>query len=292
MEESFWRKIIKSFNPKFFKEIAPQPLRRSFKYLLFLLLLLALLLSFKYTIGFSGGVKEIARNLPIFFEKLRDIPEIIIEKGKVTSPKQVFIKEWEKSVFVIDPQGELSYYLALIENYKVGGLVILKDKIIVKSEEGKIEIYDLPEKISYLNLKFNERGKERLFSLTLDRKVFQPTFTEINHWLNIVSFIFFPLCFIFIFFGLWIGKLIQIFVLSLLSLIVNKVKKIGLHYQSLLNIGIFALTLPVILETLVKLSGLEIPFFGFIYYGLYLVFLILGILACKETKTAPIEKLE
>lgn len=282
MKESFWKKIIKSFNPKFFKEIAPQSLGQSFKYLLFLFLFLTLLLSFKYTIGFSGGVKEFAKDLPAFWEKLRDIPEITVEKGKVTSPKQLFIKEWEKFVFVIDPQGEVSYYLALIENYEIGGLVILEDKVIVRSQERKTEIHNLPEEISYLNLKLDER--EKLFSLTSDGKVFQPTFKEINHWLSLAPFIFFPLCFLFIFFGFWIGKLIQIFGFSLLSLVVNKVKKVGLNYQNLLNVGIFALTLPLILETLIKLSGVSVPYFNSIYFVLYAVFLIIGILKCKAVE--------
>lgn len=281
MKESFWKKIIKSFNPKFFKEVAPQSLVQGFKYLLFLFLLLTLFLSLKYTIGFNGTVKEFAKNLPIFWEELRDIPEITIEKGKVTLPKQLFIREWEKFVFVINPQGGVDYYLALVEDYEVGGLVILEDKIIFRSQKGKTEIYSLPEEASYLNLKFDEGEKEKLFSLTLDEKVFQPTFKKINHWLNIASFIFFPLCFIFIFFGFWIGKLIQIFGFSLLSLVVNKVKKVGLNYQNLLNIGIFAITLPLILETLMKLSGVSVPYFNSIYFVLYAVFLIIGILKCK-----------
>jgi len=290
MRKSFWKNLIRSFNPKFFKEICPQPLKESFKYLLFLFLLLTLLLSFKYTIGFSGGVKEFAKEFPIFFEKLRDIPEITVEKGKVTSPKQLFIKEWEKFVFVIDYQGEVSYYLALIENYKVGGLVILEDKIILRSQEGKTEIYSLPEEASYLNLKIDQGEKEKLFTLTWDGKVFQPTFKKINHWLNLAPFIFFPLCFLFIFFGFWIGKLIQIFGFSLLSLVVNKVKKVGLNYQNLLNIGIFSLTLPLILGTVVKLSGISIPYFGLFNSGLYIAFLVIGILNAKTTVVQPFSK--
>jgi len=286
MEESFWKRIIRSFNPKFFKEIAPQPLRQSFKYLLFLFLLLTLLLSFKYTIGFIGEIKEISKSLPIFWEKLRDIPEITIEKGKVTSPKQLFVQKWDKSAFIIDPKGDISYYLTLIEQYKEIGFVILENRVIIRSEE-KTEIYDLT-KISYLNIKFDEEEKEKLFSLTFNGKLFQPTFKKVNHWLNIVSFVFFPLCFIFIFFGLWIGKLIQIFSFSLLSLIINKVKKVGLNYGGLLNIGIFSLTLPIILGTVVKLSGISIPYFGLFNSGLYIVFLIIGILNAKTAVAQPL----
>jgi len=67
MEKTFWKKIIRSFNPKFFKEIALQPLKESFKYLALLLLLLALILSFKPTINFVQRIQGLAKGLPDFF---------------------------------------------------------------------------------------------------------------------------------------------------------------------------------------------------------------------------------
>ena len=292
MKHSFLEKVIKSFNPEFFREIAFQPLGQSFKYLLFLFLILTLLLSFKLTTDFSKGVKEIAKNLPYLREKLRDIPEITIEKGKVTSPKQSFMQEWGKFVFVIDPQGEVGHYLTLVENYEEGGLVILEDRVIVGSQERGTEIHNISEEISYLNLKFDGRGKEELLTLNFDGKVFQPTLKEINHWLEIAPFMFFPLCFLFIFCSFWIRKLIQIFGFSLLSLIVNKVKRVGLNYQHLLNIGIFALTLPLVLETLVKLSGVSVPHFNSICFVLYTLFLIIGILRCKAAEPLTKEMLK
>lgn len=284
MKHSFWEKVIKSFNPEFFKEVAFQPLGQSFKYLLFLFLLLALLLSSKHTTDFSKRVKEITKNLPSFWEKLRDIPEITIEKGKVTSPKQSFIQEWRRFVFVIDPQGEVGHYLTLLENYKDGGLVILEDRVMFRSRDGGTEIHNISKEISYFNLKPDERGKEELLALTFDGEVFKPTLKEISHWLNIAPYVFFPLCFLFIFLGFWITKLIQIFGFSLLSLIVNKVKRVGLNYKNLLNIGIFALTLPLILETLIELSRVSTPYFNVICFVLYAVFLTMGILRCKASE--------
>jgi hypothetical protein len=69
---------------------------------------------------------------------------------------------------------------------------------------------------------------------------------------------------------------------------VNKFKKLNLNYSALLNIGIFALTPPLILETLIRLSGMTFPQFGFIYYSLYIIFLLIGISKCKKY---PEEKL-
>jgi len=66
--------------------------------------------------------------------------------------------------------------------------------------------------------------------------------------------------------------------------------KVGLNYGGLLNIGIFSLTLPVILETIVKLSGISIPYFGLFNSGLYIAFLIIGILNAKTAIAQPFSK--
>jgi hypothetical protein len=281
MEESFWQKLIGSFNPNFLGKVATQELGRSFKYLIFLLFLVSIILSLKFTISFFIAMKNFAKSLPILLEKLKDFPEVTIQEGKILSPKEKFIKSWEGFILIIDPAGEVNEYLGILGKYP-GGIIVIPNRIMTKSEKGKIEIHDVSG-IPYFNLKFNQE-KGRLFTLNFAGKTFQPTLKEINHWVNIFSLIFLPLSLLFLFFILLVSKLFQIFLLSPLSLIINKIKKLGLKYQNLLNIGIFALTPSLILETFIKLIGISIPYFGFLYYMLYAIFLITGIL---KTSTTP-----
>jgi hypothetical protein len=282
MEKSFWQKLVSSFNPDFLGKIAYQSLSKGFKYLLFLLFLISLILSLKYTISFSIKARNFTKNLPIQLEKLRDFPEITIQEGKILSPKEKFLKEWKNFIFVIDPTGEVNEYLSIMNNYE-GGIVIIPNRIVTKSEKEKIEIYDI-SKIPYFNFKFNS-GEEKLFTVNFTGKTFQLTFKEINHWVNIISLIFLPLFFFSLFFTSLINKLFQIFLFSFLPLIVNKIKKLGLKYQNLLSIGIFALTPSLVLETFIKLVGTPIPHFRFIYYMLYAIYLIVGTLKTSTSST-------
>lgn len=287
MRKSFWKNLIRSFNPKFFKEISPQPLKESFKYLAFLLLLLALVLSFKSTINFTQGIQRLSKGLPDFFEELKDFPEITIQNGELISPKEFYTKEWEGGRIIIDSEGEIGKYLEILPTKF--SVTLLKNKIIIsqmtiqsKTEKrvGETRVYDLSQ-IEYFNLKLREG--EKLLKLAFDNQKFDLTAEKTNKWANTLSLIFFPIATIFIFIFLLIGKLIQVFGFSLISLIINKVKKVNLNYQSLLNIGIFSLTLPLILDTLVKLSGISIPYFGLFNLGLYIAFLVIGILNAKTT---------
>ncbi len=287
MEKSFWKKVINSFDPEFFKEIVHQPLRQSFKYLLFLLLILTPILSFRYTIDTITIMKDWAKKFSIFCEEeLKDVPEITIEKGRLISPKKLFSKEWKEFIFIIDPKGEVGYYLDLIKNHKKSGVIILENKIIISLEEHEVTVRDF-EKISYLNLKFDEEEREKLFVLTLNGEVFRITPKGLNYWLDLAPFILFPLSLILIFLALWIVKLIHVFIFSLFSLMINGVGKVGLNYKSLLNIGIFALTPPLIFKTFVKLTNIFIPHFTLVYLILYAIFLISGILKCRPKE--PVE---
>lgn len=280
----FFGQIIKSFNPKFFKEIAFQTLGKSLKYFITLLLLLALVLSIKYSITFARIIHEAKEALPTIFERLKEIPEITIKNGELTSPKEFYSTRWEGGGLIIDPFGSPAYYLESPPGK--GYIIILKDKLIFQESDMESRTYDLSQ-LKYFNLKFNEG--EKFLTLAANGWQFDLTPEKVKNWANKLILILFPVIFIFVFLFLWIGKLIQVFIFSLFSLILNKVKKTGLNYSSLLNIGIFALTVPLILETLIKLSGIKVPHFGFFYYGLYLVFLTRGILGSREIKPISVK---
>lgn len=271
MEKSFWQKILIGFNPYFYKEIILQPLKRSFKFLAFFLLFLALFFTFRYSYDFYQFLSKITETFPIFIEKLKDFPEIRVEKGKLISPKEKFIQEFADShFFIIDPQGEISDYL------EGEAFILLKDRVIFRGVE--TEIFPLSE-IGDFNLKFNQ---QKTLALEFNGRTFELTAEKIKFWRNRLIPIIFPFLFIFTFISFFIEKTIRILFFSLISLIVNKIKKLNLSYSNLLNIGIFALIPPLIFETIIKLPGLKIPYFGIIYSILYLAFLIIGLLKSKR----------
>lgn len=281
VEKSFWQKILASFNFNFYQEIAFQSLKKSFKFLALFLLLIALILTLRYSYDFYKFSREIVEMAPIFLERLKDFPEIKIEKGEVILPKEKFVEKWPDFSLIIDREGKIEDYLE--EDYleeRESALILLKNKAIWKSPR-ETRIYSLLG-INYFGFKFDQ--EKEIPILSFNGQVFQLTQEKIKFWADRIIPIIPPFLFIFTFLSLFIAKSIRILIFSLLSLIINKVKKLNLAYSNLLNIGIFALIPPLIFETVVKLADLKIPYFGLIYSLLYLAFLIPGLLKVKIPK--------
>jgi hypothetical protein len=83
---------------------------------------------------------------------------------------------------------------------------------------------------------------------------------------------------------IWFGiysftKPLHIFIFSLASLIISSAKNIKLPYKQLWNIGAYALVPATCLAAFMDIIGQRIPFFGFIYCILYVVYLFIGIQA-------------
>ncbi|MEA3305849.1 MAG: hypothetical protein U9R52_03440, partial [Candidatus Omnitrophota bacterium] len=51
------------------------------------------------------------------------------------------------------------------------------------------------------------------------------------------------------------------------------------------SIGIYAITPSVLLGALFAVVSLPLPFFGIIYSGVYIIYLIMAVVNCKEEKS-------
>ena len=153
--------------------------------------------------------------------------------------------------------------------------------------EGQVEIreQDLSEvELCVLRRGDIEKGELAVLTVgnakTFGEKVFPVTPETLEAWQGKVAR-WLPGMIIPLFFYCFIAKLIQLFLFSLASLIINSVGGARLAYHNLLNIGIFALVPPTFLALLVKLAGEAIPNFYLLYVLVYLVFLFLGIKHCR-----------
>lgn len=280
MQKTFLEKVLIGFNPKRLEEVAFQSLRENIKHLILLLFFLSLILSIGNSVLFVKGLRQLAREAPNFFGTFKDFPEITIKDGELVSPQEYYINGTEHGGIIIDSGGLLSHYLGdpIYGKY----VIILKDKVIIPESEFENRVYDLSN-IDYFD--FSLGDEKEFMRLSFNDWSFSLTLEKISRWTKIICLVFPPLALIFTFLFLLIGKGIQILLFSVLSLIVNSAGKAGLGYKGLLNIGIFALTVPLILETLVKLIPFSIPYFNLAYVSIYIVFLIVGILECKDKKT-------
>ncbi|MCD6093461.1 MAG: DUF1189 domain-containing protein [Candidatus Omnitrophica bacterium] len=285
MKIGFWKSLVQSFNPKFYKEIAKQSFGRSFKYLILFLLLVSLLIGGKFTIALKGGMQKaeqwINENLP---EKIKEyLPEQMeIKNGELSvSVEQPFIKSENKEfAFVIDTTGQITS----LDNYK-NGLLITKTKMILKQTKptGGVEIkeQDFAE-IESLTIRRGDETRGEIAEFISPQKSFILTYDLLNRWARKLWQIAFLPIFIFLFIYFLIAKFLQLFLFSPVSLITNTLAKVELQYKDLLNIGVYALTPATFLATLFLLFNVVIPAFGLIYILIYSAFLVLGVLNSRD----------
>ena len=121
------------------------------------------------------------------------------------------------------------------------------------------------------------------------------TFTkgDLLKWLPYLKW-FTLIIIIFGFFFYVIGKIISALFVSLGGIVIAKVLKHNISFGNLYKLSIYCLTSSMLLNTLVDLTGLTIPFFSLIYYGIALVYLwkVMKILKNDEIETKDLQFIE
>ena len=221
---------------------------------LFLIFLITLILSVRYSFDISKGLGIAAdwtkENLPI----------IEIQNGVVSvDAKQPYKIVEEDFALILDTTGEITS----LDEYK-SGILLTKNKVLYKENEVKTESYDL----------------SNIESVRIDEN-FMKVLRKNLVW------IIFPFMLLGIFIYFCIARFLQIFIFSLISLATSSIVNIKLSYKQLFNIGIYAITPGIILGALLAVFLIQLPFFWIIYAGLYIIYLVMAILNCKET---PVEE--
>lgn len=244
--------IRSSTDFRFYKEIFIQPIGKTLRYLLALALLVTLILGIRYGIALNRFSKE---TLKWVEEKA---PYIEITDGVVMADvAQPYLAEGEGFVMMIDTTGATA---RIGEKYKTG-ILLTKDKLIIKHDEIRTQEFDL----------------SKIKSFKLDQNTF-------GRWRKFFVYVLMPLMVIMQFFYFVIAKLIQVLLAGLVVLIF----KPGLKYSNILNLCIYALTPVTLLSLLVTLvSPRPVPFFGLVYLGMYIAFVIGAVRQCS---TEPVVK--
>lgn len=294
---SFWKKFNRSFNPSFSKEAMKWTVGEGYKYLALLLLVSAFFLSAWYTISFYSLTRTLPQSVEKFFkEDLKDFPNIKAKNGEISATKDPFLKEWyfeeEKVAVAVDTLALKKDVISGKYSSYEGGVFILKKEIITKTidelEGEKIETFPLPKDAKF-NLIFNPE-KDVLMKIEGEKEIFSLTSQKIKKALQILTLTCSPFLLVVIYIASLIGNIFRLYFFSLFSLVINKSRKANLKYNQLLNIGIFSLTLIIVLETTLQFVPIAIPYSGFLKTVLYAGFLAAGILACKKDRELKSEK--
>ena len=248
--KTFFQEIAKAIsNFKFYRQVKDFQISRGMKYIFLLIFLITLILAIRLTYDVKKGI-----NIAADWAKL-NLPIIEIEKGVVSiDVEQPYKIEEEGFALVIDTTGEI----ISLDDYKTG-ILLTKNKVLYKENEAKTETYDL----------------SKIESLRIDEDF-------MNVLKRNIAWIIFPFMLIGIFIYFCIARFLQVFIFSLISLATSSIANIKLNYKQLINIGIYAITPSMILGALLVLLGIQLPLFGILYAGLYIIYLIMAVLNCKE----------
>ena len=252
-KERFFTQLFRSVSSaRFYQEIATRKLSEAMKYFTILILLVTLVLSVRFTF-------DVLKGLASFEEWSKaHLPEIVIEKGitSVNVPQPWKVSE-EGFVAIIDTTGGIH---DLDESY-AQGVLLTRDKLILKRGPYETRRYDLSKVDSF-----------RLNS------------ESISHFCKIGRWALPPLLALFLFIYFWLGKFSQVVFFSIISLLTNWSSKRNLSYRTLLTIGVYALTPPLLLLSLVTLLGIQIRFFDMTYLAGYAALLVTVVLHAHPKK--------
>ena len=244
--EEIWRSIS---DFKFYKDVKSFSVGKSIKYILLFILLISLILTIRYSYGFGAGLNIAAEWMK------KNLPVIEIQNGIASvDVEQPYKVSQDDMVVIIDTTGKTSS----LDGYK-RGVLLMKDKVLYKESDVKTEIYNLAD---VKNLKIDQNF--------------------MNTVKNNAVWIVFPFMFAGIYIYLAVARFLQIFLFSLVTIFAAAVTKTQLTYTQIFNIGAYAVTTSMILGGIAALFMRAIPGVGWVYCGVYIVYLITGVLNCKE----------
>lgn len=246
----FATEMVRSFTSvRFYQELVHRRLLDGVKYFSTLILLVAFLLSVRFTFEIFKGLAH--------FEEWAGVhlPEIVIEGGKVAvDAPQPWQRQEGNFVMIMDTTGKTTE----IDETSTQGFLLTQDRLILKRNPYETRRYDL----------------SRVDSFRLNA-------AAVRKWGRIGRWLLPPLLSVFLFVYFWIGKFSQVLFFSFISVLTNWITHRDLSYGTLLTIGMYAMTPPLLLLCVVALLGIQVRFFDMIYLSSYAALLVAAILQCQ-----------
>jgi len=254
-----------------YEEFAADKVSKVVKYLLLLTLIFTIAVSGIYTYKFYTISKDVKQYIN------DNIEEIKFMDGKLAiSPSEPIIienGELPVSIFIIDTdkwdaykyKEKYSEKLSLYEN----GILMLSDRIVILNNLTNQEKY-----IYYCEIyEDNIPNKEAFMNLISDNNMI------------FLYLIVFETVFIYLFIVYLASNFVDIVVLGALGYIFARIVRLRLRFKATFNIGVHALTLPVILNliyiTVNTLTGFKINYFGWMYTSISYIYVAVAILMIK-----------
>ena len=240
---------------------------KALSYFIRLILLFSSIIAIAYTFKFAKIVNSISKYIN------DNIEEINYESGslEIITKEAVQIENENNLLqFIIIDTGEdadLQDYTSKLNLYDTG-IIILKDKTILKNRINNGQtIYE------YSRFMIDNFNKSQLMEIITGRQIY--------YFYAVLFFTLFIYLFLFYFTQMFIDAIC----LALLGYLVGRINRMRIKFTATFNIGIYALTLPIILKLIYiitnMLTGIEIKYFEWMYTTISYVYVVVAILMIK-----------
>lgn len=226
----------------FGKTVVLETLGTAIKYFLFFILIIGSITMIEYAYDFKVAFEEVTQHIK------EAAPEFRFENGYLECQGDMpLIEEDGNIIFAIDTTGKINQ--DILNSYDEG-ILITSTKLIQKRNSSEYRTINFSD-MDWLN--FTKRDMIKF----------------VNKWSLPVSIVIFIIGLILIF----IDKIINVVIISIIGLFINAIMKSKLLYENIFKLSVYAITLPTIVNMITNLFNITIPYFFVIYYGLTIYYL-------------------
>ena len=267
--KSFWYAIT---NFEKYKEFAFNNSLDVFKYVVILLLLFSIIITFSLVVPIINAFN----NSMDYFKN--EFPDLTYSEGKLTvdSEEPIYLEDKDlDAVVIVDTNVTEEEKAKYIEEQKVHAtsILIFSDELVVKN--AALTSYSISE---YTKL------DDSLGVDTFNKQDILNNFTGDKAYKVYISIYLF--LFVLILLTYTVMLFIDIVILSILAFIISKIYKVSLRYSNCIKISVYALTLPLLLQLIYvyvnTFTGFTIEYFAIMYDIISYIYVITAILIIKN----------
>lgn len=260
---------IKNFEK--YEDFALESTKEVFKYFIKLILVFVVVISIVFTYRFYT-----LANQAISYIK-NELPELTFEANelKLASEEPIMIENENNivSILIMDTNSEekLEEYRSKVDLFG-NGIILLKDRVIIRNNL-------LANEMTY-----DYKTIAQAYGISdFDKPVLEGYLTNLNQIPMYISAFFIIIIYLFCIY--FISALIDSFMLGILAWILAKIAMVKMKFKNGFHIGVYALTLPILLNMLYivinQLTGFEISKFQWMYSIISYIYVFIAILMIR-----------
>lgn len=275
---SFFRKVKTSIiDFDGYQDLAAEKISRTILYIILLIVIFSIIISATYTFQFSKMLDNVKNYINNEISEIKyENYELSITTNDGSEISEIDVDDIINAKIIINTQttdeNKIQESIDEIETQK-NGILILKDKIIIKNEFSS-NLLEYSYKSISEQYNINKIDKNEIINILSGQQM-------INFMIMLFGTIF-----IYMFIMYLSNILIDILLFAVLAYIVTRLAGLRLKYSAIYNIASYSLTLPLILNMIYfvvnSLTGFTIEYFRIMYNGVASIYIITSILMIKS----------